>query len=191
MKLGEPKAVRWRRADYYKMADAGLFDWRRVELIEGKVFEMSPQDSLHASAVMLADDVMRTIFKHGYPVRVQMPLSLGDDSDPEPDIAIVAGSPRHYLNAHPSTALLIIEVASSSLSYDRSLKASLYASKGIEDYWILNLIDRQLEVRRNPRPDASQPYGFGYADVTIFAEADSLSPLAAPQATIAASGLLP
>jgi Uma2 family endonuclease len=191
MKLDEPKAVRWTRADYYKMVSAGLFDGRRVELIEGEVFEMSPQDSLHASAVTLADDVVRGVFGHGYSVRVQMPLSLGEDSDPEPDIAIVAGAPRDYLNAHPSTALLVIEVASSSLSYDRTLKASLYASKGIEDYWILNLIDRQLEVRRNPRPDASQPYGFGYADITILTETDSVSPLAASQATVAVIDLLP
>ena len=152
---------------------------------------MGPQDSLHASGVSIADDALRLVFGKGYSIRVQMPLSLGEDSDPEPDVAVVSGSPRDYISSHPSTSLLVIEVSSSSLTYDRTLKASLYASKGIDDYWLLNLIDHQLEIHRDPMPDVSEPYAFSYKDITILKAGDSTSPLAAPQVAISVADLLP
>ncbi len=192
MKSAEPpKPVRWTRDEYYKMADMGLFDGRRVHLIKGEVFEMSPQYSPHATGVTLADSVMRRVFKRGYVVRVQLPLDLGADSDPEPDIAVAAGNERTYRDAHPTTALLIVEIADSSLDHDRYRKGSLYASVGIEDYWIVNLVDSQLEVHRQPAPMPDQPFGFGYASVIILKPTDTVSPLAAPHAKIAVADLLP
>jgi Uma2 family endonuclease len=173
------------------MADMGLFDGRRVHLIQGEVFEMSPQYGLHAETVTKVDDALRNVFKRGYRVRVQLPLDLGADSDPEPDVAVVAGKPGAYRDAHPTTALLIVEIADSSLDHDRRNKGSLYASAGIADYWIVNLMDRQLEIHRDPQPDAAQPYGFGYADVRILKARDKASPLAAPRAKVAVRGLLP
>jgi Uma2 family endonuclease len=83
-----------------------------------------------------------------------VPLALGPASEPEPDIAVVTGSPHDYLHAHPATALLIVDVADASLTFDRTKKASVYARAGILDYWIVNLIDQVVEVHRNPEPAA-------------------------------------
>jgi Uma2 family endonuclease len=188
----EPKLMRWTREQYYRLAQTGVFEGRHVELIRGEIFEMSPQKSEHAAVVTQVDDVLSPVFAPaGCCIRVQCPLDLGQDSDPEPDIAVVAGKPLDYVQSHPTTAALIVEVAESTLWFDRTRKASLYAAAGIGDYWIDNLADRQLEVYRDPVPDAAQPYGWGYASVTIFTRADSLSPLAAPQAVIAVAELVP
>lgn len=127
----------------------------------------------------------------GYFVSTQCPLDVGELSEPEPDVTVVAGDVRDYKDAHPTTAVLIVEIADTSLAYDRTEKASLYAKAGIADYWILNLMDRQVEVRRDPVADPMQPFGFGYTHVTILAETGFVSPLAMPQAVIAVADLLP
>src|SRR5215468_2290997 len=160
--IPESRPYLWTREKYYKMGEIGLFEDKRVELIEGEVIEMSPIYSPHATSVTLAGDVLRAIFGKGWVVREEKPLSLGDDSDPEPDIALVEGKARDFKDAHPTTAALVIEVADSSLSYDRSRKASLYAKAGIPDYWILNLQDRQIEVHRRPISDGASEFGFSY-----------------------------
>ena len=189
--LDPPQVHQWTRDEYYKMAEAGLFEGKHVELIEGRIIEMSPMGSAHATSVSLVGDAFRSGFGHGFFVRSQMPLDLGDLSEPEPDIAVVPGKARDYTNAHPKTAVLIVEVSESSLDYDRTEKASLYAEAGIPDYWVLNLIDRRLEVRRDPAPDPNELYGFGYKKVTILYAGDLVSPLAVPQASIAVADLLP
>lgn len=187
----EPRVHLWTRGEYYRMAEAGLFEGKHVELIEGRVVEMRPMGSLHATAVALVARALEMIFGKGHFVRWQMPLAAGETSEPEPDVAVIAGDVRDYREAHPTTAVLIVEVADTSLTYDRSEKASLYAKAGIPDYWVLNLIDRQLEVRRNPGLDATQPFGFAYADVKILSAADSISPLSMPRATVSVADLLP
>lgn len=176
---------------YYKMGELGFFDDKRVELIEGRVFEMSPIYSPHATSVTLAGEVLREIFGRGWIVREEKPLSLDANSDPEPDIALVAGKARDFKDAHPTTAALVIEAADSSLSYDRNHKASLYAKAGIADYWIVNLQDRQIEVHRRPIADANAEFGFSYGDKMIFKEGDSVKPLAKPKVSIAVADLLP
>lgn len=187
----EPQAHLWTRSEYYKMAEAGLFNAKRVELIEGWVIEMAPMGSPHITAVTLTGDTLRRAFGAGYFVRTQGPMDLGEVSEPEPDVAIIAGDVRDYKNVHPKTAILIIEVAETSLTYDRAEKASLYAKAGILDYWIVNLIDRRLEVRRRPATDATQPFGFGYRDITVLTAEDFVTPLGAEGTTIAVADLLP
>jgi len=189
--LAEPQLHLWTRSEYYKMAEAGLFNGKHVELIEGRVTEMSPMGSFHATAVALTGRVLEQAFGPGYFARWQMPLDAGEFSEPEPDIAIIQGEVRDFKTAHPRTAVLLVEVAETSLAYDRTDKASLYAKLGIPDYWVLNLIDRQLEVRREPVVDASQLYGFRYAQVIILKPGDSISPLAKPEIKIAVDDLLP
>ncbi len=189
--IPEPRPYRWTREEYYKLGELGFFDDKRVELIEGEVIEMSPIYSPHATSVTLAGDVLREIFGKGWVVREEKPLSLGINSDPEPDLALIAGKPRDFKEAHPSTAALVIEVADSSLLYDRNRKASLYAKAGIADYWIVNLQDRQVEVHRRPIADANAEFGFSYGDKLIFLEDDSVKPLAKPKASIAVADLLP
>ncbi len=191
MKLTKPKAIRWTRDEYYKMAQANLFGKHRVELIKGEIIEMSPQDSLHATGIRLVDVALRRIFAKGFLISVQLPLSLNLDSDPEPDIAVVPGSPRDYVKHHPRTAILVVKVADTSLEYDRREKASLYAEAGIPEYWIVNLLDRSLEDHRDPCADPKKPFGFGYASVSTLAPSDSIAPLALPEAFLSVSDLLP
>lgn len=133
---------------------------------------------------------MRAIFRKGYFIRVQDPLSLGLDSDPQPDVAVVKGKPRDYLKHHPTSAILVIEMADTSLSFDRRHKARLYAEAGIEDYWIVNLHQRQVEVYRKPQKKPRQRKA-AYAEVTVYDENDTVTPLAAPRAAIKVTNLLP
>ncbi len=108
-----------------------------------------------------------------------------------PDVTVVSGTPRDYKDAHPTTASLIVEVADTTLMYDRSQKASLYAKAGIEDYWIVNLVHQQLEIYRNPSPMLEQPFGHGYKNVALYMATDSVAPLAAQQAVVSVVDLLP
>jgi Uma2 family endonuclease len=189
--LVEPRVHRWTRSEYYKMAEVGLFDGKHVELLEGQVIEMSPMGSRHRTAVILAGDALRQVFRQGYFVSTQCPLDFSEITEPEPDVAVIAGQVRDYAEAHPTTAVLIVEVADTSLTYDRTTKASLYAKAGMVEYWILNLVDRQLEVHRTPVADATQPYGFGYAAITIRMATEVVTPLTMPQAAIAVAEVLP
>ena len=173
------------------MIKHGLFDRQHVELIEGYIIDMSPMGSEHATAVALTATALEHAFGPGYFVRWQMPFGVGEISEPEPDVAVVTGGIRDYTAEHPRSAVLLVEVADSSLSYDRMEKASLYAKAGVLDYWILNLIDQQLEVYRHPVLDSEAPYGFGYADRAVFTAAERVTPLALPSSTIVVADLLP
>lgn len=143
---------RWTRQEYEKMIEIGLFSPEaRLELIEGEILEMASQTSYHAVAVLAVQEKLAEIFHTGYHIRTQMPLALSDDSEPEPDLAVVAGFSRDYWHEHPHTAILIVEIAYSSLDYDQERKRRLYARAYIPEYWILNLNERQLEVYREPQ----------------------------------------
>lgn len=186
----EPRLHLWTKDEYYQMAEMGLFDGKRVELIGGQVLEMSPMRSGHATATMLVAQAIERILPAGYFSRVQLPLSVSDISDPEPDVAVITGAIRDYTDAHPHTAALVVEVADSSLDYDRTEKASLYASAGVKEYWVVNLPQQRLEVFRSPIEDASQPFGFGYASRRILTGDESIQPLLAP-ASLSVADLLP
>lgn len=185
-------AKRWMRQEYEKMAEAGVFSpGERVELIDGEILTMTPQKSPHATAILLTVEALRTAFGPVCTVRPQLPLALDPLSEPEPDIAVVSGSPRDCSNDHPSSALLIVEVADTTLEYDRQRKGSLYARAGIADYWILNLTDRRLEVYRDPAPANLAVYGWAYRTVQHYTANQFISPLASPQARINVADLLP
>jgi Uma2 family endonuclease len=120
-----------------------------------------------------------------------MPVALDDESEPEPDLVVVAGSPADYDAAHPSRVALAVEVADSSLMFDREHKASAYARAGIADYWIVNLVDRVLEVHRDPVGDPLAVFGWRYRSVTILAPPSTVAPLAVPAGPIAVVDVLP
>lgn len=185
--LTEPQIHLWTRDEYYKMVEVGLFEGKVVELIEGQVIEMSPMGSLHATVVTLIARRLERAFGQGYFVRWQMPLDVGESSEPEPDVAVIAGDVLDYKAAHPKTAVLVVEVAETSLEYDRITKASVYAQAGIADYWIANLVDGQLEVYRKPVKSATK---FGYADKIILTTIDFVKPLAMSGVEIAVTELL-
>ena len=123
-----------------------------MELIDGVIYDMAAQNSLHATGYSLAEEALRAIFPpgSGFEVRGQLPLDLSDDSAPEPDVAVVRGSIRDFRDHHPTTAVLVVEVAHNSLSHDRKRKTPIYARAGIQEYWILNLARKVLEVFREP-----------------------------------------
>jgi len=174
----EPRERRFTRDEYYRMAEAGLFEGQRVELLAGKILAMTPQKHRHFKAIGLVQQELAARFGQGFWVRVQGPLKVADGSEPEPDLAVVAGSPRDY-DDHPSTALLIVEVSDTTLAFDRSTKASLYASANVGEYWVLNLGDRRLEAFRQPVADEAAEFGHRYHDLHILGPDETVTPVAA------------
>lgn len=176
---------RFSRAQYEQMVEAGVFGPEdRLELLDGEIIDMAPQQSRHATAVRLLEEGLRGLFAQGYDIRSQLPLNLDERSVPEPDIAVVAGSPRDYRDAHPATAVLIVEVADSTLAYDRIRKLAAYARAGIGEYWILDLNGACLEVCRRPEGDT-------YGERRILKGADRVAPLGGTGGDIAVADVLP
>jgi Uma2 family endonuclease len=160
------------------MADLGWFAGQRVELIEGEIVVLSPQKFAHGQVADRVTELMRGLFGNGFWVRMQLPLDLGENSEPEPDVSVVRGR-REDFTEHLRTAELVIEVSDTTLAYDRREKASLYASAGIADYWVVNLVQRQVQVFRAPQSDANQTFGFGYQSMLTLQPGQQIMPLAA------------
>jgi Uma2 family endonuclease len=187
-----PHTVRqWKRIEYDRLVDLGVFEGEPLELIGGQLIVAEPKDSYHSSAVTAVDYAARAALPAGWIVRCQQPVSLDDESEPEPDVAIVPGRPGDYRHAHPERPVLVVEVADSSLRFDRQQKGSLYARAGIEDYWIVNLVDRVLEIYRDPSPDSSAVYGWSYRSVVTLAPPAGAVPLAFASSRILVADLLP
>jgi Uma2 family endonuclease len=124
----------------------------RLELLDGVLVVREPQGSPHAAIVGKLGRVLTAAFGRGWHARLHSPLALGDFSEPEPDVALVAGEAEDYIAAHPSTAALVVEVADGSLRLDRRFKSAIYARAGLAEYWIVNLADRTVEVHHEPHP---------------------------------------
>jgi Uma2 family endonuclease len=184
-------ARRWTRAEYDRLVEFGVFAGELLELIGGQLIVAEPQGSYHASVIGMVADVIRAALPVGLVVRVQMPIALDDESEPEPDVSVVPGAHADYLAAHPQRPTLLVEVADSSLRFDRREKESLYARGGVQDYWIVNLVDRVLEVYRNPMRDVSAVYGWRYQSVGRFMPPETVALLALPTVRIAVTDLLP
>ena len=182
---------RWTRAEYDRLVDRGVFEDEPLELIGGQLVVAEPQGSYHASAIGKASDTIRAGLPAGFVVRVQLPLALDDESEPEPDVAVVPGTHDDYRAGHPRRATLLLEVAESSLLFDRDTKGSLYARGAVADYWIVNLVERVLEVYRDPAREASAPFGWRYRSVERLTAPDRVALLALPAVRIAVADLLP
>ena len=183
---------RWTRHEYDHMIEAGVLTPEdHLELIDGEILATTPQGSAHATGVSLAQEALRAAFGSEAHIRAQLPLALGSDSEPEPDVAVVAGSTRDYRDAHPRAAMLVVEVADTTLAHDRDVKGSLYARAGVPEYWILNLTERHLEVYRDPKPVAKARFGWRYETVERLGPGRSVSSLALPSASFAVADLLP
>jgi Uma2 family endonuclease len=162
-----------RRVEYERLVDAGLAN-EKVELIHGVIVRRSPRGARHAAAVQRLTQLL--VVALGVPgraaVRVQLPLALGDDSEPEPDLAAVA--PGAYRDEHPRSAFLVIEVAESSLTEDRRDKGALYAEAGIPEYWIVDAARERVEVH-------SEIVEGAYSRVTPFNRGDVILSFALPE----------
>jgi Uma2 family endonuclease len=145
------RTKRWTRLEYERLIDLGAFGPEdRLELLGGQLVVREPQGRPHATGIRLVAQALRAAFGPSWSIEAQLPVSLDEESEPEPDVAVVAGGPRDYLASHPSRPVLVVEIALTRLALDRGEKASLYARAGVEDYWIVNLVDNILEVYRDP-----------------------------------------
>jgi Uma2 family endonuclease len=183
---------RWTRAEYDRLIDIGLFlPGEPLELLGGELVVSEPQGGAHYTAIGLVEDALRAALGPGWLVRSQGPIELDDESEPEPDIAVMRGDRRSYSHRHPSRPALVLEVAESSLAFDREHKGSLYARARLDDYWIVNLVDRVVEIYRRPVPDTSAPFGSRYASKEVLSAESSVELLEVPGARILVSDLLP
>jgi Uma2 family endonuclease len=188
----EIRTRRFTRAEYERLIDLGVFQpGEDIELIGGELMVAEPQGAPHYTAIRKTAKALEAAFGPGWDVRTEGPIGLDDESEPEPDVAVVPGGPDDYARAHPSRPVLTVEVAESSLALDRQRKGSLYARAGLADYWVLNLIDRVLEVYREPVPDSASPFGWRYTRSEVFDASARVAPLAAPGANVLVSNLLP
>jgi Uma2 family endonuclease len=183
---------RWTRVEYARLLECGLVhEDDPIELIEGCLVVKEPQHAPHATACRLVARALDQAFAGDWDVRSGLPLALDTESEPEPDVSVVAGGPRDYLADHPARPVLVVEVSSSSLAFDRRHKASLYARAGIAEYWIVNLAERCLEVYRDPVPPAGPTDTWRYGGAAVLRAGEAVTPLAAPAAGIPVADLLP
>src|SRR5262252_104691 len=144
-----PFAVRrWTRIEFDRLVDLGAFEGEPIELLVGQLIVAEPKGAYHTAAVTVAEYALRAALPSGWIARTQAPVSLDEESEPEPDLVVVPGRPGNYRHVHPARPPLAVEVADSSLAFDRRRKGSLYARAGIPDYWIVNLVDRVVEIHR-------------------------------------------
>jgi Uma2 family endonuclease len=192
METTYPRIRRWTRAEYDRLIAKGVFQPdERLELLAGQLVVREPQGDPHAFAIELANEALRTAFGPEWRVRVQLPIALDEESEPEPDVSVAPGPLRDTSEAKPSRLVLVVEIAESSLALDREFKGSLYARARVPDYWIVNLKGRVLEVYREPGPDADALYGWAYRSAQTLSAGEHMSPLAAPTARVSVADLLP
>ncbi len=165
-------------------ADGSLGPDDRVELLDGVIVSMSPQSARHAVTVTRARDALLAAVAGRALVREEKPLALATTSLPEPDLAVVAREAGLDESAHPTTALLVVEVADTSLPQDRLTKARLYAAAAIAEYWIVNLRDDQVEVFRAPANGV-------YAERTVARRGDAVALLGLAETVVQVADLLP
>jgi Uma2 family endonuclease len=182
---------RWNRRDYERLIDHGVLDEDDpVELLDGLLLFKEPQHSRHRTAIVLVAKALERAFGDGWFVQTQSPIILDDRSEPEPDVCVVRGSPRDHVDAHPRRPALVVEVAQSGLTIARGRKAHAYARARIADYWIVNLVDRVLEVYREPARPGPARRRWGYASVATLDAGATVTALDAP-AVIRVADLLP
>lgn len=183
--IGVPRL--FSRDEYYRLAELEILaPDERTELIYGLIIKRAGQVGRpHSIAVGKTAAALRTALSDGSAVEQQMPMQMGDDLEPSPDVAVLRGASDDYPDVPlASDILLLVEVSDTTLRYDRGTKAALYAADGIPDYWLVNLRARTLEVRR-------QPEGGEYVSLDVYGEGEAVAPLAAPDSLVRVAALLP
>ncbi len=170
------------------MGELGIFGDQRTELIGGDIY-MAPVGPEHSFGKQNTRRTIEGTLRKKAHLRIEDPLRIGE-SEPVPDIAIVEGTPSDYRKHHPTTALLVIEISDTTLEFDRTHKASLYASADIPEYWIVNLNEGVLEVYREPAPMENTPFGAGYKQVRRYTQEETISPLFDPEVSVPVKSLL-
>jgi Uma2 family endonuclease len=184
-----PLVKRWRLTvdDYHRMAKAGiLHEDDRVELIEGELIEMAAVGSHHFACGNRANRLFSRQAEGRFIVSIQNPIRLSRYSEPEPDVVLLSPRDDDYESAlpGPTDILLVIEVADTTLGYDRRVKLPLYAAAGIADMWLVNLPRRSVKVHREPQ-------GSRYQQVSVYRRGERVTPLLLPDVAVPVNALLP
>jgi Uma2 family endonuclease len=162
--------------DYHRMGEVGIFaPDARVELIDGEIIDMPPIGSRHAGKVKFLLNRLTPAVAGRAIVAVQDPLILGSDTEPQPDLMLLRPRPDFYQTSHPhaADALLVVEVAESSLAYDREVKLPRYARQGIPEAWLIDVERNEISVHRKPTPE-------GYREVTRLGPPYRIAPVTIP-----------
>ncbi|MEL7036212.1 MAG: Uma2 family endonuclease [Cyanobacteria bacterium J06592_8] len=178
----------WTVEDYHRMVEVGILQPdESVELIAGQIIRIiSPQGRPHSSAIRRTRRLLEKALGEQVFVQTQLPIQLNNYSEPEPDVAVVRPDSRDYIDHHPtaSDVYLIVEVADSTLKKDRDIKAKEYAASGIEDYWLLDVENRQLYVFQDPTSE-------GYQQQLILPEDETVTPQRFPEIRVKIQDILP
>jgi len=187
MAHGAPARDRYTSEQYFALVDDGVLGPEdRVELLEGVIVTVAPANPRHTVVTHQVADLLRAAVGDKAVVRVQSSLRAGVRSVPEPDVAVVVGRHADYIRAHPTTALLVVEVADSSLAQDRITKTAIYAGAGVPEYWIVNLRDDVVEIHRAPDPETRR-----YVDRRLASRSEHIDVAAFPGVSIAVADLVP
>lgn len=186
----EPGPIRkhWTRDQCSTMRDLGFLD-ERYELIEGEVFLKMGQKPLHRITVLLLQTWLNSLFGD-LRVQGQLPIDVGgadaERNEPEPDVAVTSEPTTAYRDRHPGPddLLLVAEVSDTTLRFDRSTKSALYARVGIREYWVVDIVGRQIVAHRRPTAE-------GYTEIVAYRTDESIATLACPDAEVRVSELLP
>ncbi|MEP0885832.1 Uma2 family endonuclease [Trichocoleus sp. ST-U3] len=176
--------VKWTVDEYHRMIAAGILDERRMELLKGEIVEMSPEGEPHAYFSSEAGEYLTRLLGDRAMIRQSKPITLPNDSEPEPDIAIVQRLGREYLEHHPypENIFWLIEYSDSSLDKDLQTKSKIYAEVEIPEYWVVNLKRRQVVVFRDPE---DREYA---SKVTL--NGGTISPLAFPDIAVSVDSIV-
>jgi Uma2 family endonuclease len=187
-----PRTRRWTRAEYDRLVEIGVFrPGERIELLDGQLVVREPQSSGHTGGIRrVVETLRRALDPAVWQIDSQFPFALDDDSEPEPDVAVVPYDAEHYRHAHPSRAVLLVEVSGSSYRIDRRFKAGLYARAAVPEYWIVALTRGTLEIHRAPEASGEAAYGWRYGSVEVLAREATVTPLFAPSVVIAVADLI-
>ncbi len=186
---GPPPRIHWTRSQVQAIREAGILNGRRYELIKGELYNKMGQKPPHAYAIERIREWLSGVFGANH-VRDQKPIHVApeddEDSEPEPDVAVTLEPYQSYATRHPGPGdlALVVEISDSTVAFDRGTKAGLYARAGIQEYWIVDVKRRVIEVYRRPSPD-------GYEERTTYREDGQVSPLARPDARVRVAELLP
>lgn len=183
----EPEVYRWKRSDFCRFLGSGVVeDPSRFELLDGLIFRHPMENPSHSVVCGLVHDALLPSCENRFHVRVQNPLAIEDESEPEPDLAVVTGSRKDYLKDHPRTAELVVEASDTTLHIDHGRKLRAYARNQIPEYWIVNLSKRQLEIYRAPSRERES-----YLEAEIPRAGTEVSPLFSPGSRIKVDALFP
>jgi Uma2 family endonuclease len=176
--------AKWTIDDYHRMIAAGILDDRRVELLKGEIVEMPPEGQPHAYFSSEAGEYLIRLLGDRAMIRLSKPITLPNDSEPEPDIAIIQRLGREYLEHHPypENVFWLVEYSDSSLDKDLETKSKVYAEVKIPEYWVINLKKRQLLVFRDPQDGE-------YASNSTLAEG-TIYPLAFPDVAVSRASIV-